>query len=297
MVSIFLFALLCFFFKIFGRKKKKNCRVSVLLVEFLGRSVTYLCCTLVFKLTTTMTRHYEIQDVWEKIMYHDAELMRLNTSDNLGVRDEFPFLLLQLNRDADAYQVASLYICCETGNTPHPNEPPEVGTWDHDDSDMMDDPLIDGNAEKATLHFLVAIAIIKLRLAAYYDQCRDQKTILLSHENIHSKSWFGQLKNQMEEKFYGRYGIRLANQADHAMRLLEVIKRINRILLCAFLDPAPLQAQGQPQYRSRGTSEEAASILPLACRHIARIPGAHERIKNVLGPSQSYDPKFYGYHD
>lgn len=41
--------------------------------------------------------------LWQRALGHLLELMRLNTSDNQGVRDSVPHTLLRLNRDTDAY--------------------------------------------------------------------------------------------------------------------------------------------------------------------------------------------------
>ena len=195
--------------------------------------------------------------------------------------------------------MVSFWIRSFLGNLPHPDdieEIPEVGKWHHDDSDMMENPLTDPNYEGmekyVQLQLLMAMVIIKLRMAAFYEQCCEQRDLFFNDANINKKPWFEQFKSRIVDKLDSMDDKRLSVQGDHAMGLLKIVEKRNRILVCALVNPNPLIAQGPPRFLSPGTAEEAASVIEVAYRQVYRIPGAVKKIEKFLGSDRSYDPRY-----
>ena len=46
---------------------------------------------------------YDTKAAWEVVVWHYQEMLRLCSGDSLGLRYRFPFLLMQPNRDDDAF--------------------------------------------------------------------------------------------------------------------------------------------------------------------------------------------------
>jgi hypothetical protein len=50
-----------------------------------------------------LNHHYEVRSLYEIVLDHQLDLLRLCASDNQGIRDEFCFTLISLNLDKEAY--------------------------------------------------------------------------------------------------------------------------------------------------------------------------------------------------
>ena len=59
---------------------------------------------------TELAHETQTKEAWTLVAEHYLECLRLNLGDNNGLRFEFPFVLLRLNRDDDAYCFCRYWI-------------------------------------------------------------------------------------------------------------------------------------------------------------------------------------------
>ena len=119
---------------------------------------------------------YDTPIAWEAVLWHYQEMLRLCASDNLGLRDRFPFLLMHLDRDDDAFCFIEHWIKSLTSGksatTLH--EGSQEGEWIYghqNDARLLDIFRIFPKTrfEHGFLPILVALACIKMRLVAADD--------------------------------------------------------------------------------------------------------------------------------
>ena len=210
----------------------------------------------------------ESPELWTNVLLHYQEMMRLNASDNLGLRYRFPFLLLCLNRDDDAFSFCRYWINAE-GDQSNDEErrknhsDSKEGDWIYPSEEgcrRMDifDECRRVNIKDIDVAFLVAIAIVKLRLVES-----------LTEEP--SRSLVG-YQREIE-------------------RLLDEISKQNPTMLPAILNPEPLMSQPLPEYRCRGAPDEAYWVLRDARTLWMKVPGAKEMLIKRFGPKPKYNHK------
>ena len=203
---------------------------------------------------------YDAPPAWEVVLWHYQEMLRLSAGDNLGLRYRFPFLLLHLDRDDDAFCFIRYWMINED-DEPGPREKmhktSKEGDWlyGHEKDSRFLDIFKSVSATKlgsVSLPSLVALACIKMRIMATHP--------------IHK-----------------------ATQGKQLDELIALIQSRNKNMLPALINPTPLLSQQAPDYMSPGTPSECYSIVEDASKIWNQIPGALKRLKNEFGAKPKYD--------
>ena len=125
----------------------------------------------------TLAKHFrnlaykiETKSLWNAVLKHQLDLLRLCEYDNFGVREGVPKVLLALNRDDDCYKFIRSWILYEE-NVEHK----KVEPWENDTTtDRYGDPLEDREDLPdwqvcISLAHLVALLVVKMRIVAAYE--------------------------------------------------------------------------------------------------------------------------------
>jgi hypothetical protein len=245
---------------------------------------------------------YETKGAWEVVLNHYQEMLRLSSGDNLGLRLRFPFLLLHLNRDNDAFDFVC-YWAARRGNEndggrddqQHANNSRE-GDWIYGRRegsrylDFFDEPNVNRNLKFMGLGLLMAIATIKMRLVAAH-QAQKESTNLFNRTPAGEttlapvRSVISDMIEEGDESFRDQ----MNRQHTQLNRLLDVIHERNATVLPALLNPTPLRSQPSPGYYTHGHPSEAYEVVKDACRTWARISGAHQILESRYGKNPSYN--------
>jgi hypothetical protein len=122
----------------------------------------------------------ETKSVWERALSHALELMRLDYRDVVGTRSVIPFILLNLNRDDDAFDFIRYWTKIDLDDRSklfdlmNRHFVSQEGDWIYPRNQncrFMDvfEECANVTDQKAPLPFLVALLIIKCRIVATYD--------------------------------------------------------------------------------------------------------------------------------
>lgn len=215
-----------------------------------------------------MNWNLETKRGWKMVLGHMQDMLRLCGSDNLGLRYRFPFVLINLNRDDDAYCFIRYWMedsdsVYESRERMHQESKEGDWLYPKEDGARYKDILEERPDKKhkhkyTSLAFLVACAVIKMRVVAALDAKR------LRGDSDFSKEQFDR-------------------QMKMLTRLLDVIDANNKSMLPALVNPGPLREAGDPGWTSPGHPSEALSVLNDACRPWVRIPGAEELLAKRVG--------------
>mmetsp|Transcript_27326 Transcript_27326/g.76306 ORF Transcript_27326/g.76306 Transcript_27326/m.76306 type:complete len:377 (+) Transcript_27326:172-1302(+) len=209
----------------------------------------------------------ETRPLWDKVVKLHLEILRLNHSDNMGVRFKLPFYLLSLNRDQDCYSFIKHWKrVYDRNDGKPPSPPPRKGEWFYPRDANVLEPLPGGLIKEleGSLAWAAAVLVVKLRkIGALETAVR-----------------LGKVASDPEV---------LPPLVADAHRLLNMIERRNPVFLKALVNPGPLRSQDMPEYWSPGKPSEAYMVLNDCCRHFHRIPFAIQRIEAMVGVNPSYD--------
>jgi hypothetical protein len=239
----------------------------------------------------------ETKAVWEKVLYHSLALLRLEMFDVMEMRYITPFILLDLQRDDDAFafvryfisldylgdaatdDLQRRYIQCQEGNWVYPREE-NCRFLDifQECSRMREDVM--------PTAFLVAVLVIKLRLVAAYDATR--RSIDIASETTGGQR-IQQVQDVVKDMLIDDKLVNIESQRQQIERLINVIHRINPSMLPAILNPHPLIRQRRPPLSTPGEPCEALHILLFCMRPQIRVPGAREKLEQRFGKMPSYN--------
>ena len=222
---------------------------------------------------------YELETVelWEKVLMHYQEMLRLCSSDNMGLRYRFPFLLLYLNRDDDAYAFCRYWTnsdedgSYEARERIHKNSKEGEWIYPREEGCRYNDFFAEcpsADNEYASLPMLVAVCIVKLRLVAAFDE-KKKRRVTQDESPEHVQT------------------IESNRRQIHA--LMNRIHANNPTMLPSILNPMPLKSQGLSPYQSPGHPSEAASVLNDCNRAFVRVPGAADILLARFGPNPTYN--------
>lgn len=248
-----------------------------------------------FTKLSEIAHFYEVRPLLETVLGHQLELLRLNMSDNMGIRDLVPFTLLSLNRDDDCHAFIKHWVpIYEDGNVEiyselHNRSSP--GDWIYPTNQNRLEDLCHADAESGRfpLSSLAALAIIKLRIIAAYEAKLEQIKILAKTEMGKS---LGDAMEHVQRILINRDGHSeqvIQEQEKHVQKYFRIMQSSNPTLLPSIVNPGPLKSQPVPDYIVRGSPSEAWGILHSCNRHFARIPGVTERIEKIVGKNPTYD--------
>ncbi len=237
----------------------------------------------------------ETKQVYEKALFHNLELLRLCSGDNLGVRFQTPFLLLDMNRDDDAFAFIKYRMGLESGGD-YEDEIAErhsqsrEGEWIYPrESNCRHQDIFKefpNCAEQyVSLAFLVALAIIKLRIIAAHDAVSRSIDIVLQSTK---GECIQEARFALSEMLIEKY-VDIDDQRRQVNRLLDIIDSNNPSMLPAILNPLPMKEQPRPQSYSMGHPSEVYDILMNCNRCFLRVPGAEDLLKERFGDVPTYN--------
>ena len=231
--------------------------------------------------------------LWEAVIYHEQEMLRLSDGDNLGMRKRFPFLLLEVNRDDDATcfvyfwmkrddtireQMLQVHLGSSEGDWLYPKEKDARFLDIFHKNDNID-------MKNCELSSLVALATIKMRLVMME---KSHLVILKEFKSTTLGSMVDPVSSVIEGMLPGS-DPRLEGQRDQLDRLLDIIDRNNPTMLPSILNPDPLLCQEKPDSYSTGSPSEAYFVLLNADRVWCRIPGAMDFLEKRFGKNPIYN--------
>lgn len=145
----------------------------------------------------------------------------------------------------------------------------------------------------APLVYLVALMIIKMRILAQHDAT-------MAILNVFQNTRFGSYLPKPLRAILGTFLVYppscISDQETQLKHLLESIHKRNPSMLPSFVNPGPMKSQPCPQFQSIGGPSEAWFVLNESSRCVARVPGAHERIRSIVGDNPTYDVNMSPYH-
>jgi hypothetical protein len=236
----------------------------------------------------------EVKEVWEKALYHLLEHLRLGAIDTKGARARVPFVLLALNRDDEALTFIQYWVQVDLATEDDPeiifraHENTKEGDWIYGpvekDGRYLDifQVVSDADPNEVEVPFLVALAIMKLRIVAAYDTAIQSLRLAMTGTagRVH------EVQSAIQDML-----IRgdLQSQWEQLIRLLDAIDHLNPSMLPAILNPKPLFQQPPPTQIMPGHPSEAFRTLMDCRRCFYRVPGAAALLRNRLGENPTYD--------
>lgn len=190
---------------------------------------------------------------------HYLELLRLIHSDDMGIRLRLPFLLMELDRDEDAYNFIKWWETIDPdGNFDWDEAPPSrEGDWLYLTNQNIYEDLLNLMTPKNVkcivyVHFMVALVLIKARIL---------------------------LKATEEMK----------DQEKHLKRYLKIIHAKNPHVLKVIAKPSLLEDMSPPRHMMSGDVSEAYDVLercqrlfesnPIAMKFVVKMVGKNPRLQ------------------
>lgn len=243
-----------------------------------------------------LTYGHEVKEIYEKALFHNLELMRLCIGDDLDARYHTPFILLNLNRDDDAYTFIRYWMRLHSGERIQEEEIRKrhsqscEGDWIYPREtncryrDIFDEiPHYDERFH--SLAFLMALAIIKLRIVAAHDAA--SRSVDLALQTSYGPS-IHEVRSQLIEMLVG-CNVHVEDQRRQVKRLFDLIHQNNPSMLPSILNPRPMKVQPPPESRSIGHPSEVYEVLKNCHRGFVRVPGGVEMLVQRFGKKPTYD--------
>ncbi|GAX17186.1 hypothetical protein FisN_10Lh034 [Fistulifera solaris] len=234
----------------------------------------------------------ETKSVWEKALSHALELMRLDYRDVIETRYVIPFILLNLNRDDDAFDFIRYWMKIDLNDRSklfdlmNRHFESREGEWIYPRNqncrfrDVFEE-CANVNDRKAPLAFLVALLIIKCRIVATYDATCGSMDLAFGTT---SGQRIQEVQSTVKELILDGALVNIQSQRQQVERLLNVIQRRNAIILPAFLNPTPLLAK-----KWQNAPNEALLVLLHGTGCFVRVPGAKAMLEERFGKEPSYN--------
>jgi len=213
---------------------------------------------------------------------------------DLGIR--LLFILINLNRDDDAYNFVKFWLTVDEDFWCNP-KPFVEGEWMYlTGQNRHEDPSLFMDASSfSRLPHEVALLVIKLRIMAkHIAEVQVFKSVWEVIEKDVRWHALMDMHDSLKEHIVGdaEHFALMEDQQKHIDYLFSKIAASNSIFLKAVLDPGPLRSQPFPYSYSMGSAEEAFLVLNDCCRIFHRLPGALKRIRAFVGSNTEYDPTF-----
>ena len=233
------------------------------------------------------------------------DLLRLIHSDNLGLRGVVPFLMLDQDRDDDAYNFVKWWTTIDPDGRYDWGQVPrsQPGEWLYlRDQDVKEDLLIRPGKKDfhVQLAHLATIILIKARLISKAQEINLKGEAALQKLLEESGRSHGQVELPL-------HAIRnhLALLSDQELKrqnalvdkYLQKLLSMNHILAKAVINPDPLLSREPPHYMSAGSPEEAYSVLDFSLHLFQANALLMSKISQLVGPSPSYPTRGDLYRD
>ena len=242
---------------------------------------------------------YHTRQAWTMVADHHQEILRLDAGDSLGSKSRFPFYLLKLNRDDDAYGFIRHWCQRSSGSRILSNaeeiskchRESNQGEWLYGVCDDKDCRYLDILEECPNTHWhnvdtglLMALACIKMRLVAVYESKKKR----LADYNATSGA---EVSAQIKESIMGDKdtNTKLEGQRAQLERILDIIQENNPTMLPALLFRGPMMVQDKPKETKPGHPSECYQIILDCCLIWLDIPGTVDILEARLGRGPQYD--------
>lgn len=200
-------------------------------------------------------------------------------------------LMLCMNQDDECFAFIANYVRARDQPAAFVIRKKTCIKWlsDHSEkklNDLLSFPHTDGHTFDPLL--LTAMCIIKLRIIAAYDA--RLHTFQVFADTDKGKK-LGDCLALVRKWCLGDDGIDdvIAQQHSHIERYLHLIHAQNATVLPALLDPTPLLAQPEPDDVFCGAPSEAWYTISNLHRLFVRIPGALQRVQEIVGTVTEYN--------
>jgi hypothetical protein len=250
------------------------------------------CLLLANEIHDNIALDYKTKNSWNAVLEHYQEMLRLCGGDNLGLRFRFPFLLLHLNRDDDAFDFCRYWCREDPGDRELLHQNSEEGDWlygHEEDCRYLDifEECPDAR-HSMCLSMMVAVAVIKMRIVATHDA---RKKYLELFQLTSSGEKLSPVLSVMTSILEGddTFRAKMEDQRAQLNRLLDQIHLNNPTMLPALLNPNPLLARDDPGYHTDGHPSAAFYVLTNALLPWCRIPGAKEPLEARFGRNPTYN--------
>ena len=185
------------------------------------------------------------------------------------------------------------------GDTYDWGDPPMLsqGQWQYLNGENSLEKLPFDMVVNQDVEFVLALAVLKCGYVRTLIQGRDIPAIdfyadLSEKEKLLPKASIDKLINSRREDV-------IEKQTDIIMQHLRVIHEgLNKILLLAYINPAPIMAKPYPKTRSWGCSDEARFLMEFRwfIIQLGALPVFKEFVKEFYGSNFDYDPDWQDEH-
>lgn len=242
----------------------------------------------------------DVKEVWEKALYHALVQLREAITDPRGMIYVTPFILLNLNRDDEAYDLVRYWVSVYCVWTTRPmteimsrHVESKEGEFFYPRTkngryqDLFEEYPAAVDEQDMLMVFLVTLLIIKLRIVAAYDAACASLDLVF-HETTGGRL-IQEVRCTVADMIIDERLVNIDSQRRQIDQLVEIIDRRNPTTLPAILNPLPLISQRQPATDVRGEPSEAYEIVTYSYRCFARIPGARKMLEDRYGPNPTYN--------
>lgn len=221
----------------------------------------------------------------EKAHEHVMDILRLNRSDNMGVRDLAPVLKLRLGRDQECYDFCKWYATS--------------GQDSHYDWGNMELPFLDVRGANVLepvravmtsfpdLSHIVALALLKIRVlldvrALHNSEVIGSKVPQEILNNVRGELVSGSLlvENKSLLKTQNQTALILCLETQ-VEELYNTVEKENKYFWEALLEPGG-HLEAKPEYYSSGSVEQMQVTLKFSYDAWVETPGAVELIEHIM---------------
>ena len=225
---------------------------------------------------------------------HCMDILRLCSSDNMGIRDKVPTLKLRLGKDQECYEFCKWWATtngeghCDWGNMSNPY-------LEVKDADPFESPQKIFIKKFGDLNHCVAITLLKIKLLMDVRELQNASVIgkkvpqeILDgvQSQLVSGSVVAQNKDVMNAQDRTTLIVNLEGQVEE---LHEAVDHINEYFWQALLDPEE-HLNAEPEAFSHGSFEEMEIVLQQNYDAWMETPGAVDMIRQLEPESE---PEFY----
>ena len=231
---------------------------------------------------TSVAHQVQTRDAWMVILDHHMDMLSLSSGANIGLQMSTPFLMLRLNQDDSAY-----CFCRHALGVDWPDSDRNftTGTVRSNANYRFRDVMVDFGGEQGlnrflAISFLVALAVIKMRLVAMYESLLEEVDAFAATSASQIIGPDGQV--EVRQYLMGDEH-KLAEQLRQLNVLLDVVQARNASMVPALLHPEPLLRVPTVSEPPPGTPSEARLVLNLAMGVWNDIPGSERFLQSRFG--------------
>ncbi|KAH9895504.1 hypothetical protein F4778DRAFT_275131 [Xylariomycetidae sp. FL2044] len=205
----------------------------------------------------------------QECLDHFQDMMRLGRSDNMGLRDKVPALLLRLGRDQECYDFIKWWGT--TAAESHYNSSDmDIPFLDIKDADVVEDPqFLLGNYNYGMLSHRVAGLLIKFKMLVDIRSIKIARKVVTATRRLPVELWEGVerhvIHSPLSVQFVGRPHPELINTETtlrlQCMKIGAAIVKANQHFMYEMLDLDEETLRYRPSSYSRGSFEEMSLVM------------------------------------